>query len=70
MSARTLTRTQAIEVDVDTYVRTHGRAPRRSQYGAWIFEIDGASIELTGEFLDVKRRLAGEGVGGVYVLQP
>jgi hypothetical protein len=70
MTVQTLPRTEPITVDVSDYVRAHGRAPRRNQYGLWLFAIDGAEIERTGEYLQVKRQLASEGVGGVYALLP
>lgn len=54
----------------DLFERTHGSAPRRKDYGCWIFLVDGAYVERTGEFLDVKRALSAELGGGEYQLQP
>lgn len=70
MASQTLARSEPITVDVSDYVRAHGRAPRRDQYGLWIFRVDGAEVELTGEYLRVKRQLAGQDVGGTYDLLP
>jgi len=56
--------------DTTSFERSHGKAPRRTDYGTWIFLIDGAYVERTGEFRDVKRALGAELGGGEYQLQP
>lgn len=58
-------------VDTQAFERSHGRAPRRDAYGAWLFATpEGVQVELTGEYRDVKRRLTSELGAGQYALLP
>lgn len=56
--------------DTAEYERSHGRAPRRTAYGTWLFMVDGAYVERTGEYLACKRALAAELPAGEYQLLP
>lgn len=64
----TRTRTQVLEIDTTEYERAHGSAPRRAAYGTWLLRIDGATIELTGEWLRARRELAAQTSGTAYLL--
>jgi hypothetical protein len=64
------TRERTVEIDTIEYERVHGRAPRRAEYGLWLLRIDNATVELTGEWLRVRRALLASSEGGTYHLLP
>lgn len=69
MSTRTVSQAPSY-VDDSEYVRAHGSSPGRSQYGAWIFRVDGAEVERCGEYRRVRQDLVAGVSGATFHLLP